>query len=120
MAQASDDLEAPTLSGTSAGSGALTAVTRCPAIAERLSAAGFAPSTGSSAPPHPALPQLPCLAATGDAAFIEGCEIMQTARRARPSIGETNNSHITAFDHLLDDRFGRGARVRRFLEAKHI
>ena len=59
-------------------------------------------------------------AATGDAAFIEGCEVMQTARRARPSIGETNNSHITAFDHLLDNRFGRGARVRRFLEAEHI
>ena len=59
-------------------------------------------------------------AATGDAAFIEGCEVMQTARRARPSIGETDNGHITAFDHLLDDRFGRGPRVCRFPEAEHI
>ena len=59
-------------------------------------------------------------AATGDAAFIEGCAVMQTARRARPSIGETDNGHITAFDHLLDDRFGRGPRIRRFPEAEHI
>ena len=41
--------------------------------------------------------------ASDNATFIEARDVMQTARRARTSVSEPADDHVTAFAHSADD-----------------
>ncbi len=54
------------------------------------------------------------------AAFIEGRDVMQTARRARPSIGQGFYHDIAARNNVLNDGLGRWFGMRGLFEAQHF
>ena len=50
-------------------------------------------------------------------ACVEGVDVMQTARRARPSIGQRFDHQISLLDDILEQGFWCGFCVRRLFKA---
>ncbi len=55
-----------------------------------------------------------------NAATVEFPNVMQTARRARSSVGQAFNYHITLTGHLLQQRDRRRTREGGLLEAQYF
>ncbi len=55
-----------------------------------------------------------------DAAAVESRDVVQTARRARPSVGKAYDNDVATLYDRLHDRFGRRLGVSRLHETRDI